>query len=82
MHITNLLPLLGACLLLEPLRAHGALSPINNIDVLEPIVRRSPALSDAINDNFGWSAILHQIEAPAANDNLQQAVDKTRLVSS
>ena len=80
MHLRNLILLLGICLVLAALRAQGALSPVNNIDILEPIVRVSPAFSEPDNDYFGWSAILHQIEEPAANDNLDQRVDKTRSV--
>lgn len=77
---TRLLSLLFTLLLTSKL-GNGALSPLNNIDTLEPIVRRSPALSNQVSDLFGWAAILHQIEASTSGDTLTQAVDKTRLVN-
>lgn len=84
MHLRNLIaviiPLLGICLLLEALRAHGALSPVNNIDILEPIVRSSPALSESDTDFFGWATVIHQIQPPDSNDDLNEAVNKARSV--
>lgn len=80
MHLRNLVPLLGICLLLATQRAHSALSPVNNIDILEPIVRSSPALSEPDNDYFGWATVLHQIQTVNMGDNLEQAVANTRSV--
>lgn len=45
-----------------------------NIDVLEPIVRHSPAAEDA-DDLFGYSVTLHQIRVPS---NFQEALESTR----
>ena len=62
-------------------RANGALSPLNNIDTREPVVRISPAVSDQSSDDlFGWAAVLHQITAPESTDTLTQAVDRSRSV--
>lgn len=43
----------------------GGISAVSNLDVSEPIVRRSPA-SD--QDNFGFAAVLHQLEVPVTGD--------------
>ena len=53
----------------------------NNIDVLEPLVRKSPAtVIDGPNDLFGWATVLHQVEAVQPGDSLSQAISKTRFV--
>lgn len=49
-----------------------------NIDVLEPIVRHSPAAEDA-EDLFGYSVTLHQIRVPS---NFQDALESTRYTKS
>ena len=46
-----------------------------NIDVLEPIVRRSPVLEDNADDLFGYSVTLHQTTVPA---NFREALESTR----
>lgn len=74
-----------ACLVvvfIAPLRVHAVGSPLNNIDIVEPIVRTSPAIREPDNDLFGWAAVLHQIVAPANGDSHLEAAEKTRLVSS
>ena len=83
MHIRNLIALLGSCVLLlavllEGVRAVG--SPVNNVDILEPIVRRSPARLQSTNDMFGWATVLHQTEVVDNGDTRDQAAGKTRLV--
>ncbi len=49
-------------------------SNLNNIDVDEPIVRRSPA-SD--RDLFGYAVVLHQLEELEPGDDVQTALGKT-----
>ena len=51
------------------------LTNLNNLDVQEPIVRRSPA-TDA--DFFGWTTVLHQIQTVGDADDLDTATGKTR----
>ena len=59
----------------------GVGNPVDNIDVLEPIVRISPARRDSSSrdDLFGWAAIMHQIETVNPSDTIEQAAQKTRL---
>ena len=47
---------------------------LNNIDVDEPIVRRSPA-SD--RDLFGYAVVLHQLQPPQAGDDVNTALGNT-----
>lgn len=49
-----------------------------NIDIIEPIVRRSPALDVDMQDGFGWAAIFHQTEKVLPNDSIDEALKKTR----
>ena len=81
-HIRDSVALLGSCILLAALleRVRAVGSPVNNVDIFEPIVRRSPALSQPTNDMFGWATVLHQTEVVAKGDTREQAAGKTRLV--
>ncbi len=54
--------------------ADGQTVNLNNVDVDEPIVRRSPA---ADTDLFGYSVVLHQIEPLQAGDDVETALGKT-----
>ena len=81
--ISLLLVHLGSCVLLL---SSGALaigvSPINNIDIYQPILRESPAKgrnSNLPDDMFGWAAIMHQTEVVNSGDNMNEAARKTRL---
>lgn len=51
-------------------------SALSNLDIKEPIVRRSPALDD---DSFGFAVLLHQVEVPVARD-IASFLDRTRYV--
>ena len=62
------------------LEVRGAVSVTDNVDRLEPIVRRSPALGETDADLFGFAAVLHQIEVPIPQDDATEAASKTRLV--
>lgn len=57
---------------------NGALSPVNNIDKLEPVVRRSPAISETSQDMFGYAAVLHQVQMVVPSDSVTQAAAKSR----
>ena len=48
---------------------------LNNLDILEPIVRRSPADD---TDFFGFATVLHQIQTVDDADNVTTAAGKTR----
>lgn len=48
---------------------------LNNTDILEPIVRVSPADD---TDLFGWATVLHQIQEVVESDDLNTAAQKTR----
>ena len=52
-----------------------------NIDTEEPTVIKSPNPSDP-NDGFGWTAVLHRIEVVNPDDNIAQALSKTRFALS
>ena len=49
-----------------------------NVDIMKPIVIRSPAASLDLDDGFGWAAILHQTEPLLEDDTMTQALTKTR----
>lgn len=51
---------------------------IDNIDILEPIIRRSPARSVSADDGFGWAVVFHQIEDVFPNDTIAESIRKTR----
>ena len=80
MHTRNSIALLlvhiGSYLLFIAAGVSGVGNPVNNIDVLQPIVRRSPATAD---DLFGWAAILHPVEEVDSGDSMDDAARKTRL---
>lgn len=84
MHTRNSIALLlvhiGSCVLLLSAGVSGVGNPVQNIDVLQPIVRRSPARGDASNDLFGWAAIFHQVEQVDSSDTMSEAARKTRLI--
>ena len=65
---------------LSVLEVRGAVSVTDNVDRLEPIVRRSPALAETDADLFGFAAVLHQIQVPVDGDDATEAASKTRLV--
>jgi len=48
---------------------------LNNTDIMEPIVRVSPADD---TDLFGWATVLHQIQEVVPSDDLNAAAQKTR----
>ena len=48
---------------------------LNNLDILEPIVRRSPADD---TDFFGFATVLHQLQTVDDADDLNTAAGKTR----
>jgi hypothetical protein len=48
-----------------------------NVDLVEPILIRSPARGDP-EDGFGWAAILHQVEQASSSDSIDEAIRKTR----
>ena len=58
----------------------------DNVDRLEPVVRRSPSVTSTDGthretyggDQFGFSLALHPTEEIAENDTPQQAAAKTR----
>ena len=50
-------------------------SALSNLDVNEPIVRRSPATDN--DDNFGFSVVMHQVEVPTPGD-FESFVSNTR----
>lgn len=50
-----------------------------NVDTREPTVVRSPPTRPTIADDFGWSAIFHQIEeVDPSTDGMGQTLNKTR----
>ncbi|XP_064401212.1 integrin alpha-5-like [Halichondria panicea] len=57
----------------------GTVNGAANIDILEPIVRVSPARSGDSLDLFGYSVILHQIAEPISG-NFQSAIENTRII--
>ncbi len=57
----------------------GTVNGAANIDILEPIVRVSPARSGDSLDLFGYSVILHQIAEPISG-NFKSAIENTRYV--
>ena len=77
---TKMSRLLGVCGLLFSLWAvciDSATLPPDNIDRLEPVVRRSPDLMNS-GDQFGFSVALHQVEVP---QDFVSAINNTRYVA-
>ena len=48
---------------------------LDNLDILEPIVRRSPAVD---TDFFGFATVLHQLQPLVDTDDVNTAAGKTR----
>ncbi len=48
-----------------------------NLDISEPIVKRSPAADE---DSFGFAVTLHQVEVPVER-NIDSFLDRTRYVT-
>ena len=79
MFCTKMNRLLGICGLLLSLWAvciDSATQPPDNVDRIEPVVRRSPDPNKA--DQFGFSVALHQIAEPT---DFVSAISNTRYVA-
>lgn len=50
-----------------------------NVDILEPLVIRSPARSVDPDDGFGWATIFHQVVPVLMSDSMDEAIRKTRF---
>lgn len=68
-----LLTALYLCFFIGRLDAQSA--NLNNLDILEPIVRRSPADG---TDFFGFATVLHQVQTVNNGDDLATAAERTR----
>ena len=66
---------LAACCLLLVL-VSGKAMDIDNVDRLEPIVRFSPAATTEA-DQFGFAAVLHQVQPVPSEDSANEAAAKT-----
>lgn len=67
----------GQCLCVLVVSLFLTLTPVSpraNLDVSEPIVRRSPASDE---DLFGFAVLLHQVEEPEPRD-IDSFLDQTR----
>lgn len=49
------------------------------LDTLDPIIRKSPAISVNSDDFFGYAIVLHQIEVPATG-NFTESLSVSRWV--
>ena len=54
----------------------GLAIQVNNVDVLEPVIRRSPAYPQNPDDLFGYSVTIHQLVADPSTR--AQALEQTR----
>ena len=80
MHTRNSIALLGSYVLLVAAVFEGVRAVnIDNVDRLEPVVRRSMDTSEP-GDQFGFSVVMHQMEVVNNGDTRAQAAAKTRLV--
>ena len=65
--------------------ASSAASSLYPFDVLEPIVRLSPAIraeGDPMGDRFGYSAVAHQLKKPTSDDDYLEALQNTVWATS
>jgi len=51
---------------------------VGNVDVLEPLLIRSPASAADPKDGFGWTAVFHELEPVARTDSTSEVLRKTR----
>ena len=52
-----------------------------NLDTIEPVLIRSPALEVDSEDAFGWAVILHQVEQVETGNTMDEALRKTRWIA-
>lgn len=70
----------GAILSVLLLESVETVTTESNVDILEPSLIRSPAMSQDPDDGFGWAAILHQTEPVQRGDSISEAIRKTRFI--
>ena len=51
---------------------------VGNVDVLEPLLIRSPASAADPGDGFGWTAVFHELEPVSNGDSTSEVLRKTR----